>query len=368
MRKKADLWEELEGKKVRCHVCAHHCVIQEGKRGICRTRENEDGVLYTLIYQSLSSIGSTDPIEKKPLYHFWPGTNAYSIATAGCNFRCKYCQNWQISQCIPDKNGKTADFQEEDKNELGARTFNLKDVPAEEVVKRAKASKCHSIAYTYNEPTIWYEYVRDCSKIAHEEGIKNVLVTNGYSSEQANKEYVKFIDAANVDVKAFNNDFYKKLVGVPSFKPVLKTCEYFKEHDVHVEITNLIIPDENDDLDEIRDLAKWVHDELGPDTPLHFSAYGPRYKLKNPRTSPGILKDAYDVAKDEGLYYVFLGNMGSEKGSNTYCHSCGELLIKRTGYNTKNVHLDEDQKCKNCGEKAFIQGKFLQSSRSFPFL
>ncbi|RLI61525.1 MAG: hypothetical protein DRO88_12945, partial [Promethearchaeia archaeon] len=242
MKKIAELWEpygDPDEKTVKCNVCAHYCLIKPNKRGFCQTRINLDGTLYTLDYGALISPGSNDPIEKKPLYHFWPGTRAFSIATIGCNFRCMQCQNWEISQSYPSEDGKKALFTQKDQRDFGVRSFLLTEMTPEEVISRVQKSNSTSIAYTYNEPTIWFEFVRDTSLLAHQAGIQNVLVSNGYSSPEANSYFVKFIDAANIDIKSINDSFYKKIVGVPSVKSVLDTCIYFKNHGVHLEITNL---------------------------------------------------------------------------------------------------------------------------------
>ncbi|MHA1584253.1 MAG: AmmeMemoRadiSam system radical SAM enzyme [Promethearchaeota archaeon] len=368
MLKLAELWETIGDpteKKVKCNVCAHHCTISQGKRGFCLIRKNIDGKLYIITYGSLISRGTVDPIEKKPLHHFYPNSNAFSIASIGCNLRCKHCQNWEISKSFPDEEGNFAEFSERDRNDLGARTFALTQMTPEEVVTRAKREKCEVIAYTYNEPLISYEFVRDTSLLAHEAGIKNVLVTGGYSSDEANKEYVKFIDAANVDIKGFTDKFYQKLIGIPSLQPVLNTCEYFKNNGMHVEITNLIIPEENDNLDEIQALAEWVRDHLGVETPLHFSAYHPSYRIDRPRTPSKILTDAWNIAKKIGLKYVFMGNVFSDVGGNTYCPKCNALLIERKGYIVENKGLTSENTCMKCGTKIEIIGEFCKHQRSF---
>jgi pyruvate formate lyase activating enzyme len=366
MRKVGELWvtygQEME-KKVQCHVCAHHCIISPGKRGFCRTRENLDGQLFTIVYGSAIHHGSNDPVEKKPLYHFWPGSNAYSIATIGCNFHCKFCQNWEISQACPDENGKSGDFLGADKEM--ANEFKLTEITPEQVVKWTKAAGSVSIAYTYNEPTIWYEFIKDTAILAHKWGIKNIMVSNGYSSPESNAEFAKIIDAINIDIKAFNDDFYKRLIGVPSLKPVLDTCVFLKKAGVHVEITNLLIPNENDNREEIRKMCQWIVQNLGSNTPLHFSAYHPDYRLNQPHTPSSLLIDAYNIAKEEGLYFVYMGNVRSDKGQNTECHQCGTVLIERHGYLVKKGMLTSDMKCQKCGSPALIQGQYSQADRPF---
>lgn len=364
MKKIAQLWTvhgESNEKTVKCQVCAHYCLIRPGKRGFCKTRINIDGILYTLDYGALISPGSNDPIEKKPLYHFWPGSRAFSIATIGCNFRCKQCQNWEISQSYPSEDGKQALFTPKDQRDFGARSFFLTEMSPEQVISKTLKSKSTSIAYTYNEPTIWFEFVKDTSLLAHDKGIKNVLVSNGYSSFEANEEFVKFIDAANIDIKSINDSFYERIVGVPSVQPVLDTCKYFKNHGILLEITNLIIPNENDSPADIRNLISWVVENLGEDTPLHFSAYTPRYRMNNPSTPSKILNFAWNEAKKAGLNYVYLGNVLSDKGSNTYCPNCGELIIERHGYYTKAPGLTPQNTCIKCGERLPIIGNFVNS-------
>lgn len=368
MKKEAELWEIVgssDNQVVQCHVCAHHCVIKPNELGTCKTRKNIDGILYSLIYGSLISSGTVDPIEKKPLYHFYPNASAFSIATIGCNLKCKHCQNWQISKSFPDINGKIAQFCEEDKRELHAHNFNLTELSSEQVVERAKRVRSKIIAYTYNEPLIWYEFVKKTALLAKEEGMKNVLVTGGYSSSQANKEYVKFIDAANIDFKGFTNEFYQKFVGVPNFKPILETAEFFKTHGIHIEITNLIIPNENDNLADIQRMTEWISTHLGNETPLHFSAYHPEYRTNEPSTSPKTLEKAWEIAKKVGLKYVYIGNVLSSKGNSTLCPNCGVEVIHRRGYHIENINLTDQNTCAKCGKKVAIKGNFSNSSRSF---
>ncbi len=369
LKKLAELWEpigSMEENKIRCKVCSHYCNISPGKRGFCNSRVNIDGKLYTLNYGSCISHGSTDPIEKKPLYHFYPGSNSFSIATVGCSFRCKNCQNWNIGpSAYPNKDGTVAKIFKKD--EIYAQSFKLTQMTPDEVVSRAKRANCKSIAYTYNEPTIWFEFIKDTAFKAKKEGIKNILVTNGYSSKESNEEYIKFIDAVNIDFKAFNDSFYDKIVGVPSKQPVLDTAKFMKKNGIHVEITNLIIPEENDDLNEIRSMVIWIINHLGVDTPLHFSAYHPSYRLKNPRTSTKMLKDAWNLAKEEGLQYVFMGNTISDEGGSTVCPQCNTIIIERRGYHTINRNLTIENKCSQCGLEIPIIGNFSQEKRSFFF-
>lgn len=360
MKKIAQLWEPIgdpEKKEVVCKICAHYCHILPNKRGICKTRMNVDGSLYSLIYGSCISRGSNDPIEKKPLYHFWPGSKAFSVATIGCNFHCKQCQNWEISQSHPDEDGKTANFSNRDQSDFGIQSFSLVHMAPEEVIHNAKRFKSKSIAYTYNEPTIWFEFLKDTALLAKKEDINNILVTNGYSSKEANGEYVRFIDAANVDIKSIEDSFYKKIVGVSSVQPVLNTCKFFKNHGIHLEITNLIIPGENDSPEQISKLIEWVFNNLGSDTPLHFSAYTPRYRLTNQPTPVKILNYAWQKAKEVGMKYVYIGNVHVKDGNNTLCPKCGNLVIERHGYHVKSVGITSNQICSKCGQSLNIIGK-----------
>ena len=347
MIKKGRLWDELEENKVKCHVCANECVIIPGKVGICRTRKNIEGELYTLIYGSRISEGSIDPIEKKPLCHFYPGTRAYSIASIGCSFRCSHCQNWQISQATPSEDGKSGSIEFE--NYRGG-DMNLVEMNPEELVKKVKRSGVKSVAYTYNEPLIWHEWILDTAELLKKEGIKTILVTNGYSTPQASEELIKIgIDAANIDIKAMTDKFYKEICGVPSVEPVLKTAKRFKNNGIHVEITNLIIPNQNDSENELKKLCEWVLENLGENTPLHFSAYHPMYKKPSENSTPKkTLIKAYDLAKDIGLKYPYIGNVRDRRGGKTFCPECGEVLIDRSGYSI-NIKAIDHKKCAKCG-------------------
>ncbi len=315
----ARFYEKLQDNKVRCHLCPHECVIRNGSRGICNVRENQQGILYSLVYEQVSSHG-VDPIEKKPLYHFHPGSSAFSIGTIGCNLSCDFCQNWGISQ------GR-------------ASTYKM---TSQEVVDLA--SRSESIAYTYNEPTIWYEFVYDTAQLASQKGIYNVLVTNGYIKEEPLREVLPFIDALNIDVKAFTNTFYKELCR-GSLPPVLKAVKIAKEY-AWVELTTLLIPGKNDSEKEIRQLVDWVA-SVGEEIPLHFSRYYPSYQLSISSTPVETLEKARDIALEK-LRYVYIGNVWGHKGDNTYCYNCGNLLIQRRGFSAsvKGLH---NTTCTACG-------------------
>ena len=330
--KEAMFWKKEEDK-IRCRLCSHNCIIPQGKRGICGVRENRNGKLQSLIYGLASSV-IPDPIEKKPLYHFQPGTNALSFGTIGCNFRCPYCQNYTISQA-------------------GIEDAHLQHVKLEDIVNLAKKYRCKGVAWTYNEPTIWYEFTLDGSKIAKRNGLYSVYVTNGFISEEPLKEISPYLDAMNIDVKAFNENFYKKIVKA-RLRPVLDTCILAKELGIHIELTYLIIPSYNDDKEEIKKYCQWVVNELGDETPCHFSRFHPHYKMIDvPSTPLSTLEKAYQTAIDEGLKYVYLGNVPNTNKENTYCPECGKLLIERNGFSTSSLRI-KDGKCSYCGEEINI--------------
>ncbi|MFO8020446.1 MAG: AmmeMemoRadiSam system radical SAM enzyme [Promethearchaeia archaeon] len=347
MIKKAKLWESLEDKKVECHVCANECIITPGNVGICGTRKNIDGEIFSLTYGSMISKGSIDPIEKKPLYHFYPGTSVYSIASIGCSFRCKNCQNWRISQATPSEDGSsgTIDFE----NYRGGE-MDLVEMSPEELVEKVKKSGARSVAYTYNEPLIWHEWIIDTAELLKKEGITTVLVTNGYSTPEASEELINVgIDAANIDIKSMQDEFYKEICGVPTLKPVLETAKRFKNNGIHVEITNLIIPDKNDSDEELKQLCEWIYENLGANTPLHFSAYRPMYKKPSKQSTPKkLLVNAYDIAKNVGLKYPYIGNVRDRRGSNTFCPKCGMVLIERSGFSVSLKGI-ENGNCAECG-------------------
>ncbi|MHA1730978.1 MAG: AmmeMemoRadiSam system radical SAM enzyme [Promethearchaeota archaeon] len=361
MLKEARLYDSLEGGKTRCNVCPRRCVVAPGKRGACGTRKNVDGKLYSLVYGSLSS-EAVDPIEKKPLYNFWPGSVAYSVATVGCSLKCEQCQNWQISQALPSEDGRSASLPGSG-GPFRGRRFPLKEVTPEALVERVKEAGAESIAYTYNEPLIWHEYVLDCSKLAHENGLNNVLVSNGYSTPEATAELAPHLDAANIDVKAFIDDFYRDICKVPSMEPVLDTIVRMKEQGVFIELTTLLIPGLNDSPREIGQLLDWVVANVGPETPLHFSAFHPDYKLTDrPRTSSATLQRAWDLAREKGLHYVYLGNVRSGAGEHTYCPNCGSPVVKRAGFSILEVDLTERNECGKCGTRVNIRGPVSRSA------
>jgi len=347
--REASMYKALGESKVQCLVCPRKCVILEGKRGFCHTRENKGGKLYTLIYGELTAL-ACDPIEKKPLFHFYPGSLTFSISTLGCSFKCPWCQNWEISQAKP---GEIATVHHE----------------PEEVVKLAKRYGCNSISYTYNEPIIWYEYVLDTAKEAKKHGLLNVLVTNGYISAEALEQLAPYIDAANVDVKAWTRQVYLEYCKA-ELEPVLEACEEMVKKGIHVEVTYLIIPKINDDESQFRGFSKWALDHLGPDTPIHFSRFYPHYKMTHlPPTPIEKLEKARQIALEQGLHYVYIGNVPGHEGENTYCPNCKKPVITRYGFSITSRSLTEDMKCAECGEKIKIIGEISTRKRwHWPFI
>jgi len=309
------------------------CIIGPGQSGECRVRINIDGVLRTVVYGFPCSLSPYDPVEKKPLFHFLPGTRILSIATVGCNLHCLNCQNWDISQRNPEDS--TAGF-----------------LPPEKLVKLAKKHRYLSIAYTYSEPIIFYEYTYDTAKLARADGIRNVLVTAGYINKEPWKRLLEVVDAANIDLKGITNDFYVRICS-GTLKPVQDALIIAKASGILVEVTNLVIPTLNDKPEQIRELARWVKENLGSETPLHFSGFYPQYKMQHlPSTSLKRLEMAREIAVSEGLYYVYIGNVRSKEGENTYCPDCKSLLIERIGYTILQNRL-KDGCCPDCGREIY---------------
>jgi pyruvate formate lyase activating enzyme len=326
---KEAMYFKTAGDNVKCELCPHLCTLEPDDRGICRTRVNKNGKLYSLVYGNPCAI-HIDPIEKKPLFHFLPGTASFSIATAGCNLRCLNCQNWQISQ-----------FQPEETNNV--------DLMPENVVAAAAQNNCPSISYTYSDPVIFYEYMYDSSKIANQMGLKNVMVTAGYINEEPFRGLCKVIHAANIDLKSFREKTYNKLNGA-KLEPILKTLKVAKEENLWFEITNLVVPSWTDDLGEIREMSQWLYKNGLENYPLHFSRFQPQYKLTNlPPTSPSILTEARRIAMDEGIKFVYIGNIPGTEAQNTYCPNCKEIVIERQGYSITKNNL-KNGTCGNCGE------------------
>jgi pyruvate formate lyase activating enzyme len=329
MLKEALLYEKKDGNRVHCFLCNHHCRIAPGKFGICGVRENRAGVLHTHSYGRVIA-QHIDPIEKKPLYQFLPGTKSYSIAAVGCNFQCEFCQNWQISQV----------------KEAGALGLSPQEVNPEEIVKAAKRSGSISISYTYTEPTIFFEYAYDIARLAKEEGLYNAFVTNGFMTEEMIRMIHPYLNAANIDLKSFNDNYYRT-VCKGSLDPVLKSIALMKKLDIWVEVTTLLVTGRNDSEEEIRKVADFLAG-VDPSIPWHLSRFYPQYQMEDSEATPlETLTRAYEIGKEAGIRYVYLGNVQGE-GNNTYCYQCHQLLIQRLGFSIKANRINEGR-CPNCG-------------------
>ena len=328
--REARYYEKLPYKKIRCTLCPRKCEIDDRERGYCGVRENRNGTYYTLVYARPCTYHA-DPIEKKPLFHFHPGTYAFSLATAGCNMNCKFCQNWEISQVRPEE----------------LRSLYL---PPAQTATLARNNKCLSIAYTYSEPTIFFEYMEDTAVAAHEKDIKSVVVTAGYISEEPLIRLCRVVDAIKVDLKAFSEDYYRDIVN-GELKPVLDALITMQKQGVWTEIVYLVVPTLNDSTDEFKKLSKWVKTYLGPDVPIHFTRFHPQYLLKNlPPTPVRTLERARDIALAENLNYVYIGNVPGHSAENTYCPECRKLIIRRSGYFISEMHI-ENKCCRYCNSE-----------------
>ena len=318
--------------KIQCELCPKRCLIEPGQSGECRVRVNIDGVLRTVVYGYPCSI-HIDPVEKKPLFHFLPGSNILSLATVGCNLHCKNCQNWEISQANPED----------------SQAFECRP---EKLVQLAKQYNCPSLAYTYTDPIVYYEYTYDTARLARQANLRNVLVTAGYINQEPWKQLLKYADAVNIDLKGITEDFYREVCSA-TLKPVQDALVTAKASGALVEVTNLIIPTLNDKPEQIRELACWVRSNMGSDTPLHFSGFYPHYKMRHlPPTSLKTLETARQIGISEGLDYVYIGNLHSKEGENTYCPGCKHLLIQRIGLTVLQNQIN-DGCCPNCGKKIY---------------
>jgi len=328
----AMLYDKLADDHVRCRVCPHLCTIAPGRAGVCRARVNRDGALYSVVYDRVCSVAA-DPIEKKPLYHFFPGSTVLSLGTLGCNFTCGHCQNWQIAHADP-----AAGFAE------------LRRLPVRNLPVLCDHNECAGVAWTYNEPTIWFEYVLDGAQVAHEHGLYTVMVTNGYITAEALDVLGPHIDAYRVDVKGFSDKLYHDLCHVKGFQPVLEAAVRAKtRHGCHVEIVTNVIPSVNDDEGSLRAIAEWVVAELGPETPWHVTRFTPYLELAHLSATPiKTLERAIDLGHEAGLHFVYVGNVPGHAGENTYCPSCHRLVVRRTGYAVEDAAL-RGTYCDMCG-------------------
>jgi len=328
MKKQARFWQPQKDNIVQCMLCPHTCTLKPENHGICGVRTNQSGKLYSLIYGSCSSI-SVDPIEKKPLYHFLPGSSAFSIGSVGCSFTCAHCQNYSISTAKPAH-------------------YQMQELTSEEAVSLAQENNCQSISFTYNEPTIWHEYSFDTAKQAKKQGLFTSYVTNGYINEDPLREIAPYLDAMNIDVKAFHEDFYHNVCKA-QLQPVLQTCMLAKTLGIHIELTYLVIPTMNDSIEEITKFCTWVVEQLGNNIPVHFTRFHPDYKMANLFATPiDTLKNIYEVAKQSEINFPYLGNAPSLEHENTFCPKCNNLLIERSGFSTNIIGLNKN-KCKKCG-------------------
>lgn len=327
------LYETLDKQQVRCRLCNHLCLIGDGKRGICGVRENRGGVLYSLVYGRLIAAGD-DPVEKKPIFHLLPGSSSFSIATVGCNFKCRFCQNADIAQMPADREGM----------------ITGEPTTPQAVMAAARQRGCASISYTYTEPTVFFEFACETAELAHRQGIKNIFVTNGYMSDAALERISPWLDAANVDLKAFNEEFYKKQCGA-RIEPVKATLKRMKANDIWVEVTTLVIPGLNDDAAELSRLAAFIAKELGPETPWHVSRFHPTYRLTDREVTPvETLIQAREIGIAAGLKYVYTGNIPGQGGEDTLCPGCGQVVIARRGFRIAQKRL-ENSRCQACGTR-----------------
>jgi len=324
---KASYYKKLSEREVECTLCPRQCRVSPLERGYCGVRENDNGEYYTLVYSRPCSL-NVDPIEKKPLFHFLPGTNAFSLATAGCNVNCKFCQNWNISQVRPEQ----------------VDNYNLSP---SDIAKLAKNNLCPTIAYTYSEPVIFYEYMYDCAVNGHKEGIRSVAITGGYIQREPLIKLLKILDAVKIDLKAFIDSFYKEYVN-GELKPVLDSIITIHDAGMWIELVYLVIPTLNDNPDDIKRMCSWITENLGADVPLHFTRFHPMYLMKNlPPTPVSTLEKLHNIAKHNGINFVYVGNVPGHKYEHTYCPDCQKIIIERRGYNLGEFHII-DGKCEYC--------------------
>ncbi len=328
--REAALWDSADGDKAQCKLCAHRCLIANGRVGFCQVRKNIDGTLYSLNYDKIVA-ANPDPIEKKPLFHFQPGTRSFSIAAPGCNFRCEFCQNWQISQMALEQAG-----------------IDGQAISPQEIVDSAIRSGCKSIAYTYTEPTIFMELCVDCGRLAKEKGLSNVFVSNGYMTPEAIDFAKDWLDGINIDLKAFDERYYKKLCKA-KLEPVKETIRYIAKHtDIWMEITTLLVPGQNTDAEQVKQIAEFIARDASPDIPWHISRFYPQYKFDHAEPTPiSVMEKACEIGKAAGLKYIYLGNVPGSDSENTFCSGCGQMLIERVGYRI-GQNLIAQGRCPKC--------------------
>ncbi len=341
--REAMLYEKLPNSRVRCNICQWRCTTNQDKLGVCRMYQNRNGILYNLNYAKTSSV-AVDPIEKKPLFHFFPSSLVFSLGTWGCNFHCQHCQNWEIS--CPETNASRRSSQE---------------IQPQAAIELAKRYQCDGIAWTYNEPGIWFEYTLDSAKLAKENGLYTVYVTNGYLTPEALDTIGPYLDAWRVDIKGFSDSLYQKLAKVTRWREILTVAKRAKtKWNMHVEVVTNIIPTMSDDDQQLEGIAHWIRDELGELTPWHVTRFYPHHHMMQlPPTPTSTLEHAYDIGKKAGLRFIYTGNVPGHKNENTFCYSCGKLVVQRYGYQTEVAGLN-DSKCKFCGAelnfRTFNQG------------
>jgi pyruvate formate lyase activating enzyme len=340
MKKEAILYEKLEDGEIRCNTCQRRCIIPDGKTGWCRTRINEGGTLFSLIYGEVSVI-SINPIEKKPVFHFYPGSRWFSLGSVGCNFRCPGCQNWDIAHWEKEP-------------------MYTKYLSPEELISRTKAEGCIGISWTFNEPTLWFEYTLDSAKLAKAQGLYTNYVTNGYITKDAFDMIAPFLDVYRVDIKAFSEKTYLKTGHIKNFKGILEITKRAKDSGIHVEVVTNVTPEFNDNEEELRGIASWIKKDLGPETPWHVTRFYPHLELSHLSPTPiSDIEKAWSIGKEEGLWYVYLGNVPGHKLENTYCHKCGELLIERYVFDVIKNEI-KGNRCPKC--KTLIPGRFMSIS------
>ncbi len=328
----AMFYEKLSENKVQCNLCFRNCVIDEGERGFCRNRENRGGYLYTLVYGQASAI-QIDPVEKEPMHHFLPGENILCIGTASCNFRCKFCHNWHMSQRSIE--------------EIRYR----REITPEQIVDRALQNNIPAISFTYNEPTVFYEYMYDTAKLAQQKGLKVIFHTNASINAEPLRKLLKYIDGVTVDLKGFNNQYYQDLTQ-GELETVLETLKIIKEEEVWLEIVNLILPGLNDDPEDIREMSDWIYENLGADVPLHFSRFFPSYRLQDLAPTPvATLEEAAEIASQQGLNYISIGNVPGHLKNSTFCKNCEKEVISRYHFSVTAIYIDERGICDNCGQE-----------------